>query len=112
LSCQLPVYHFGLSLEPGEHLAQEDGEKAAGREYAWERGQDRLHGGSVLVIDEAGMVDARQLSHGQVRRLRGPDATPPGGGARPAGAARRAAAKCSHRRESRPGARSDQLPLR
>jgi hypothetical protein len=30
-------------------------------EYAWERGQDRLHGGSVLVIDEAGMVDARQL---------------------------------------------------
>ena len=30
-------------------------------EYSWERGQDRLHGGSVLVIDEAGMVDARQL---------------------------------------------------
>jgi AAA domain len=30
-------------------------------EHAWEQGQDRLHAGSVLVVDEAGMVDARQL---------------------------------------------------
>jgi Ti-type conjugative transfer relaxase TraA len=30
-------------------------------EYSWERRQDPLHGGTVLVIDEAGMVDARQL---------------------------------------------------
>jgi len=30
-------------------------------EYSWERRQDSLHGGTVLVIDEAGMVDARQL---------------------------------------------------
>ena len=30
-------------------------------EHAWERGRDRLHDGSVLVVDEAGMIDARQL---------------------------------------------------
>jgi Ti-type conjugative transfer relaxase TraA len=31
-------------------------------EYSWERHQDPLHGGTVLVVDEAGMVDARQLA--------------------------------------------------
>ncbi len=31
-------------------------------EYSWGRGESRLHAGSVLVVDEAGMVDARQLS--------------------------------------------------
>jgi hypothetical protein len=33
----------------------------ASLEQAWNEGRDRLHAGSVLLIDEAGMVDARQL---------------------------------------------------
>jgi hypothetical protein len=31
-------------------------------EHAWERGQDLLHRRRVLLVDEAGMVDARQLA--------------------------------------------------
>ena len=31
-------------------------------EYSWGRGESQLHAASVLVIDEAGMMDARQLS--------------------------------------------------
>jgi len=43
----------------------------ASLEHGWDRGRDALHPGAVLVIDEAGMVDARQLSrvleHAQAR---------------------------------------------
>jgi hypothetical protein len=58
------VHGGALAGKAAENLQREAG--IASRtlhswEYAWERGQDRLHGGSVLVIDEAGMVDARQL---------------------------------------------------
>lgn len=33
----------------------------ASLEHTWAEGNDRLHGGSVLVVDEAGMVEVRQL---------------------------------------------------
>ena len=33
----------------------------ASLEWAWSQGRDLLHGGSVLLVDEAGMIDVRQL---------------------------------------------------
>jgi hypothetical protein len=33
----------------------------ASLEKAWSQGHERLHGGTVLIVDEAGMVDTRQL---------------------------------------------------
>ncbi|HXM71132.1 MAG TPA: AAA family ATPase, partial [Thermoanaerobaculia bacterium] len=47
----------GLQLEAGI-----PSRTLASLEHAWDKGRDLLHGGTVLAIDEAGMVDARQLS--------------------------------------------------
>ena len=54
-----------LAGKAADTLQQEAGipsRTLASWEYSWERRQDQLHGGAVLVVDEAGMVDARQLS--------------------------------------------------
>ncbi len=54
-----------LAGKAAEGLQKEAGIPArtlASLEYGWGRDRDALHPGSVLVIDEAGMVDARQLS--------------------------------------------------
>jgi hypothetical protein len=46
----------------------------ASLELAWSEGRDQLYGGSVLMIDEAGMVDVRQLGrvldHAEQRRAK------------------------------------------
>ncbi len=53
-----------LAGKAAEALERETGIPSctlASLEHAWKAGRDRLHGNSVLVIDEAGMVDVRQL---------------------------------------------------
>src|SRR4029079_17859884 len=53
-----------LAGKAAEALQREAGipsRTLASLEWAWQSGRDRLHGGTVLVVDEAGMVDTRQL---------------------------------------------------
>src|SRR6185436_11540380 len=54
-----------LAGRAAEGLEQEAGipsRTLASLERGWEAGRDRLHGGTVLVVDETGMVDTRQLA--------------------------------------------------
>jgi Ti-type conjugative transfer relaxase TraA len=58
------VQGAALAGKAAEGLAQTAGlpsRTLASLEYAWSRGRDALDARSVLVIDEAGMIDARQL---------------------------------------------------
>jgi len=58
------VQGAALAGKAAEGLAQTAGlpsRTLASLEYAWTRGRDALDARSVLLIDEAGMIDARQL---------------------------------------------------
>ncbi len=53
-----------LAGKAAEGLQKEAGipsRTLASLEWTWSQGRDRLHGGTVLLVDEAGMVDTRQL---------------------------------------------------
>jgi Ti-type conjugative transfer relaxase TraA len=51
----------GKAAEGLEREAAVPSRTLASLEWAWSQGRDRLHGGSVLLVDEAGMIDVRQL---------------------------------------------------
>jgi hypothetical protein len=53
--------HSALVREALERETGVPSRTLASLEHAWKEGRDRLHGTSVLLVDEAGMVDARQL---------------------------------------------------
>jgi|CXWL01.1.fsa_nt_gi Ti-type conjugative transfer relaxase TraA len=53
-----------LAGKAAEGLGREIGVDArtlASYDHAWKAGREQLHGGSVLLVDEAGMIDARLL---------------------------------------------------
>jgi hypothetical protein len=82
------VQGAALAGKAAEGLAQTAGlpsRTLASLEYAWSRGRDALDSRSVLLIDEAGMIDARQLgrvldqaqrAHAKVILLGDPDQLP------------------------------------
>jgi Ti-type conjugative transfer relaxase TraA len=51
----------GKAAEGLEREAAVPSRTLASLEWAWSQGRDPLHGGSVLLVDEAGMIDVRQL---------------------------------------------------
>jgi hypothetical protein len=51
----------GKAAEGLQHEAGIPSRTLASLEWAWSKGHDRLNGGTVLIVDEAGMVDTRQL---------------------------------------------------
>jgi ATP-dependent exoDNAse (exonuclease V) alpha subunit len=58
------VHGAALSGKAAEGLEREaavPSRTLASLDWAWSQGRDRLHGGSVLLVDEAGMIDVRQL---------------------------------------------------
>ncbi|HEY0784175.1 MAG TPA: AAA family ATPase, partial [Thermoanaerobaculia bacterium] len=58
------VHGAALAGKAAEGLEREAGipsRTLASLERAWGAGKDHLHGGSVLVVDEAGMIDTAQL---------------------------------------------------